>query len=290
VNIIAADRLMNSPRLYACFLLWLLSELFERLPEIGDPEKPKLVFFFDEAHLLFEDAPQALLEKVELVVRLIRSKGVGVYFVTQNPVDIPDKILGQLGNRVQHALRAFTPRDQKGVKATAETMRPNPALDIEKAIMELSVGEALISLLDAKGSPGVTQRAWVLAPGSQIGPITPEERRALIEGSVVAGVYEKMVDRESALEMLRARAAAAVESKPAPSSPGAPATSATESAAAGALGGLGALIFGSTGPRGGRRDGLVDVMAKSAARSAGSALSRTLLRGVLGSLTGGRRR
>jgi DNA helicase HerA-like ATPase len=290
VNIIAADRLMNSPRLYACFLLWLLSELFERLPEIGDPEKPKLVFFFDEAHLLFEDAPQALLEKVELVVRLIRSKGVGVYFVTQNPVDIPDKILGQLGNRVQHALRAFTPRDQKGVKATAETMRPNPALDIEKAIMELSVGEALISLLDAKGSPGVTQRAWVLAPGSQIGPITPEERRALIEGSVVAGVYEKMVDRESALEMLRARAAAAVESKPAPSGPGASATSATESAAAGALGGLGALIFGSTGPRGGRRDGLVDVMAKSAARSAGSALSRTLLRGVLGSLTGGRRR
>jgi DNA helicase HerA-like ATPase len=288
VNIIAADRLMNSPRLYACFLLWLLSELFERLPEIGDPEKPKLVFFFDEAHLLFEDAPQALLEKVELVVRLIRSKGVGVYFVTQNPVDIPDKILGQLGNRVQHALRAFTPRDQKGVKATAETMRPNPALDIEKAIMELSVGEALISLLDAKGSPGVTQRAWVLAPGSQIGPITPEERRALIEGSVVAGVYEKMVDRESALEMLRARAA--VESRPAPSGPGATPTSATESAAAGALGGLGALIFGSTGPRGGRRDGLVDVMAKSAARSAGSALSRTLLRGVLGSLTGGRRR
>jgi DNA helicase HerA-like ATPase len=290
VNVLAADRLMNSPRLYGCFLLWLLSELYENLPEVGDREKPKLVFFFDEAHLLFSDAPAVLLEKVEQVVRLIRSKGVGVYFVTQNPIDIPDKVLGQLGNRVQHALRAFTPRDQKAVRATAETMRPNPAIDIEQAIQELGVGEALVSMLEASGTPGITQRAWMLAPGSQIGPITPEERRALIEGSVVAGVYEKMVDRESALEMLRARAAAAVESKPAPSGPGASATSATESAAAGALGGLGALIFGSTGPRGGRRDGLVDVMAKSAARSAGSALSRTLLRGVLGSLTGGRRR
>jgi DNA helicase HerA-like ATPase len=290
VNIIAADKLMNSPRLYACFLLWLLAELFERLPEVGDLEKPKLVFFFDEAHLLFSDAPPALLEKVELVVRLIRSKGVGVYFVTQNPIDIPEKILGQLGNRVQHALRAFTPRDQKAVKATAETMRPNPALDIEQVILELSVGEGLISLLDAKGTPGITQRAWVLAPASQIGPITPEERRALIDGSVVAGAYEKTVDRESALEMLRARAESApADAKPSRGQATAAAPAAT-SPMSDALGGLGGLIFGTTGPRGGRRDGLVDLMAKSAARTAGSALSRTLLRGVLGSLVGGRRR
>src|SRR5215213_3627783 len=210
VNVLAADRLMSNPRLYACFLLWLLAELFEQLPEVGDPEKPKLVFFFDEAHLLFTDAPPALLEKVELVVRLIRSKGVGVYFVTQNPIDIPDKVLGQLGNRVQHALRAFTPRFYMAVTATTETMRPNPKLDIEAVILELSVGEALVSLLDASGTPGVTERAWMLAPGSRIGPITPEERRAIIASSVVAGVYDKEVDRESALELLRARAAAAV--------------------------------------------------------------------------------
>ena len=281
VNILAADKLMNNPRLYACFLLWLLSELFEQLPEVGDPEKPKLVFFFDEAHLLFTDASPALLEKVELVVRLIRSKGVGVYFVTQNPIDIPDRILGQLGNRVQHALRAFTPRDQKAVKATAETMRPNPKLDIQKVILELGVGEALVSLLDASGTPGVTQRAWILAPGSQIGPITPEERRALIASSVVAGVYEKEVDRESALEMLRARLATA---------PGASPTSAPAAESGGIAGTLGGLIFGTTGPRGGHREGLADVMARSAARSAGSAISRFVLRGVLGSMKGGRRR
>jgi DNA helicase HerA-like ATPase len=177
VNILAADKLMNNPRLYACFLLWMLAELFENLPEVGDRDKPKLVFFFDEAHLLFADAPAALLEKVELVVRLIRSKGVGVFFVTQNPIDIPDKVLGQLGNRVQHALRAYTPRDQKAVKATAETMRANPEINIETAILELGVGEALVSLLDEKGIPGITERAWMLAPGSQIGPITPDERR-----------------------------------------------------------------------------------------------------------------
>jgi len=292
VNILAADRLMNNPRLYASFLLWLLSELFEQLPEVGDPEKPKLVFFFDEAHLLFTDAPPALLEKVELVVRLIRSKGVGVYFVTQNPIDIPDKVLGQLGNRVQHALRAFTPHDQKAVKVTAETMRPNPKLDIEKVILELGVGEALISLLDASGTPGITQRAWVLAPGSQIGPITPEERRLLIANSVVAGVYEKEVDRESALEMLKARAEATQAAAPAAGRGGtfgtSPAPAATTSQSSGAFGGLGGLIFGTTGPRGGKHDGLVDLMAKSAARSAGSALSRSILRGVLGSL-GGRR-
>jgi len=294
VNILAADRLMNNPRLYASFLLWLLSELFEHLPEVGDPEKPKLVFFFDEAHLLFTDAPPALLEKVELVVRLIRSKGVGVYFATQNPLDIPDKVLGQLGNRVQHALRAFTPHDQKAVKATADMMRPNPKLDIEKAILELGVGEALVSLLDEKGAPGITQRAWMLAPGSQIGPITPEERRALIAASVVAGVYEKEVDRESALEMLKARAdAAATAASATGRSPGfgaQPANAGAAPAAGGAFGGLGGMIFGTTGPRGGKHDGLIDLMAKSAARSAGSAISRSILRGVLGSLTGARRR
>ena len=291
VNVLAADRLMTNPRLYACFLLWMLSELFEHLPEVGDPEKPKLVFFFDEAHLLFTDAPPALLEKIELVVRLIRSKGVGVYFVTQNPIDIPEKVLGQLGNRIQHALRAFTPRDQKAVKATADTMRPNPKIDIEAAIVELSVGEALVSLLDATGSPGITQRAWMLAPGSRIGPITPDERREIIAGSVVAGVYEKEVDRESALEMLRARAAAAVAPPAGTTSTsgaaaGTPAAGPGATVMSGALSGLGGLIFGSTGPRGGKHDGLVDLMAKSAARSAGSAI----MRGVLGSLMGGRRR
>jgi len=208
VNILAADKLMNAPRLYATFLLWMLSELFEMLPEVGDLEKPKLVFFFDEAHLLFKDAPAALVERIELVVRLVRSKGVGVYFVTQNPLDIPDTVLGQLGNRVQHALRAFTPRDQKAVKAAATTMRANPKLDIETAITELGVGEALVSFLDEKGRPSVTQRVYVLPPGSQIGPITPEQRKALIAGSLVAGTYEKTVDRESAYEKLRGRAAA----------------------------------------------------------------------------------
>src|SRR5687768_2890423 len=289
VSILAADRLMNNPRLYACFLLWLLAEIFEQLPEVGDPEKPKLVFFFDEAHLLFNDAPPALLEKVELVVRLIRSKGVGVFFVTQNPIDIPDKVLGQLGNRVQHALRAFTPRDQKAVKATAETMRPNPALDIEQVITELGVGEALVSFLDEAGTPGVTQRAWMLAPGSQIGPITPDERRRLIASSVVAGVYEKEVDRESAVELLRARAEAGAAS--AADSGRSPAATPGQAAPApnSPFGGLGGLIFGTTGPRGGKRDGLVDLMAKSAARSAGSAISRSILRGVLGSLTSKRR-
>ena len=297
VNILAADKLMQSPRLYACFLLWLLSELFENLPEVGDLEKPKLVFFFDEAHLLFTDAPAALLEKVELVVRLIRSKGVGVYFVTQNPIDIPDKILGQLGNRVQHALRAFTPRDQKAVKATAETMRPNPALDIEKAILELSVGEALVSLLDAKGTPGITERAWMFAPGSRIGPLAPAERTGVMQQSVVAGVYEKAVDRESAFEALKARAESAPAAGNAPASTGGARDGSGQASggtaaggAAGALGALGGLIFGSTGPRGGKRDGLIEVMAKSAARSTGTAISRQLVRGVLGSLLGGGRR
>jgi hypothetical protein len=292
VNVLAADKLMNNPRLYASFLLWLLAELFENLPEVGDRDKPKLVFFFDEAHLLFNEAPQALLEKVEQVVRLIRSKGVGVYFVTQNPLDIPDKVLGQLGNRVQHALRAFTPRDQKAVKAAAQTMRANPKLDVEKAILELGVGEALISLLDAKGTPNVTERAYVLPPATQIGPITADERKALVADSVVAGVYEKAVDRESAFELLKQRAAgteAPAAAGKAPSVPGGVAPP-PASAGGGVLGSLGDLLFGSTGPRGGRREGMVDAMAKSAARTVGSAIAREITRGVLGSLLGGRRR
>ncbi|HZY16356.1 MAG TPA: helicase HerA-like domain-containing protein, partial [Ramlibacter sp.] len=220
VNVLAADRLLNSPRLYATFLLWLLSELFETLPEIGDPEQPKLVFFFDEAHLLFDGAPKVLVERIELVVRLVRSKGVGVYFVTQNPLDIPDSVLGQLGNRVQHALRAFTPRDQKAVRATAETMRPRPGLDIAAAITELAVGEALVSFLDVKGRPSMTERLYVIPPGSQIGPITPQQRQVLLAQSLVAGVYEKTQDRESAYEMRKARAAAAAPAATA-GSPGA---------------------------------------------------------------------
>src|SRR5438132_4035572 len=202
VSILAAEKLMNSPKLYSTFLLWMLSELFEHLPEVGDPEQPKLVFFFDEAHLLFDEAPKALLEKIEQLVRLIRSKGVGVYFVTQNPLDVPETVLGQLGNRVQHALRAFTPRDQKAVKAAAETMRANPKLDTEKAIQDLGVGEALISFLDEKGRPGMVERAFVLPPASRIGPVTADERKATIAASPVVGVYEKVVDRESAYERL----------------------------------------------------------------------------------------
>ena len=205
INILAADRLMMAPRTYSTLLLYLMSELFERLPEVGDMDKPKLVFFFDEAHLLFTDAPRVVVEKIEQVVRLIRSKGVGIYFITQNPIDIPDTILGQLGNKIQHALRAFTPRDQKAVKTAAETFRPNPELDVEKVISELGVGEALVSFLDEKGIPSMVQRAKILPPQAQIGPITPEERSALIRRSVIAGVYEKEMDRESAFEILQAR-------------------------------------------------------------------------------------
>ncbi len=211
INILAADKLMHAPKLYATFLLWLLSELFEQLPEVGDAEKPKLVFFFDEAHLLFTDAPEALQEKVEQVVRLIRSKGVGVYFVTQSPGDVPDKVLGQLGNRVQHALRAFTPKDQKVIKATAENFRQNPEVDVVTALTELGVGEALISFLNPKGQPEIVQRAFVLPPHSQIGPIDAAQRQALMRRSLVAGVYDTLVDRESAYEMLKARAEDAAE-------------------------------------------------------------------------------
>jgi DNA helicase HerA-like ATPase len=213
ISILAAQTLMNSPRLYATFLLFLLSELFEEMPEVGDPDKPKLVFFFDEAHLLFKDAPKALLQKVEQVVRLIRSKGVGVYFVTQNPLDVPDTVSSQLGNRVQHALRAFTPMEQKAVKAAATTFRANPAFDTEKAIMELGVGEALVSTLDAKGQPTIVQRTLIHPPNSRVGPISDAERKAIIEESPVAGVYDEMVDRESAYEILLKRTDKRVEAE-----------------------------------------------------------------------------
>lgn len=205
INILAADKLMMSPRTYSTLLLYLMSELFEQLPEVGDMDKPKLVFFFDEAHLLFTDAPRVVVEKIEQVVRLIRSKGVGIYFVTQNPIDIPETVLGQLGNKVQHALRAFTPRDQKAVKTAAETFRPNPALDVEKVISELGVGEALVSFLDDKGIPGMVEKAKILPPQAQIGAIAPDERSALMRNSLVAGVYEKAIDRESAFEILQSR-------------------------------------------------------------------------------------
>ena len=286
INILAADKLMNAPRLYATFLLWMLSELFEQLPEIGDPEKPKLVFFFDEAHLLFNDAPKVLIDRIELVVRLVRSKGVGVYFVTQNPLDIPDSVLAQLGNRVQHALRAFTPRDQKAVKATAQTMRQKPGLDIETAITELAVGEALVSLLDAKGRPSVTERVFVLPPGSQLGPITPKQRQTLLNNSLVAGVYEKTADRESAYEKIKGRTEQAAAGAARAPNGGA----AGQSESGGILGGLNDMLFGTTGPRGGKHDGLAQSMAKSAVRTMGSAVGREIIRGVLGSIFGGKRR
>jgi DNA helicase HerA-like ATPase len=282
INILAAEKLMNAPKLYGTFLLWLLAELFEQLPEVGDPEKPRLVFFFDEAHLLFADAPQALLEKIEQVVRLIRSKGVGVYFVTQNPLDIPDTVLGQLGNRVQHALRAFTPRDQKAVHAAATTLRANPKLDVERVITELGVGEALVSMLDEKGRPTIVERAFVLPPGTRIGPITPEERAAVIQSSVLSGTYDKVEDRESAYEKLSQR----VQQTAASGKPLGP----TGTGGGGILGTLGTILGGSTGPRGGRREGMIEAAARSAARSIGSQIGRDIVRGVLGSLLGGGRR
>jgi DNA helicase HerA-like ATPase len=259
VNVLAADRLMNSPKLYSSFLLWLLAELFEQLPEVGDPDKPRLVFFFDEAHLLFNEAPKALVEKVEQVVRLIRSKGVGVYFVTQNPLDIPETVLGQLGNRVQHALRAFTPRDQKAVKTAAETLRPNPKLKAEKVITELGVGEALVSLLDDKGRPSVVERAFIVPPASQVGPLAEDERQRIIKSSGLLSRYEKTVDRESAFEKLTAR----VEEKP---------------------------VVAAEKPAGRQPQSVVDATIKSAARAIGSELGRQIIRGVLGSILGSSRR
>ena len=281
INILAADKLYQSPRVYATFLLWLLAELFESLPEVGDVDKPKFVFFFDEAHLLFTDAPPALLEKVEQVVRLIRSKGVGIYFVTQNPLDIPETVLGQLGNRVQHALRAFTPRDQKAVKTAAATLRQNPAIDAESVITELEVGEALVSFLDERGAPGIVERAFVLPPQSRIGPLTLDERNAAINQSPVYGVYEDVLDRESAHEKLQQTMAAGAQAgggQPVPPVSG------------GQAGGVfGDILFGRTGPRGGRQDGLVQTAAKSVMRTIGSAVGREIVRGLLGSILGGKR-
>jgi DNA helicase HerA-like ATPase len=288
VNILSAEKLMLAPKMYATFLLWLLAELFERLPEIGDTDKPKLVFFFDEAHLLFTDAPPALLQKIEQVVRLIRSKGVGVYFVTQNPLDIPDITLSQLGNRIQHAIRAFTPRDQKAVRAAAETFRQNPKVNVETAILELGVGEALISFLDEKGQPGIVERAFVLPPCGQIGPVDDNIRHQIITRSTVYGHYERLIDRDSAYEMLKARAEEAARKR-------------EEEAQASRM----PSRFPSPGsyppphypgpreprrPVGRPRDTLLESMAKSAARSVGSQLGRQILRGVLGSILGGGRR
>ncbi|WP_292996472.1 helicase HerA-like domain-containing protein [Nitrosomonas sp.] len=288
INILAADKLLNLPRLYSTYLLWMLSELYENLPENGDREKPKLVFFFDEAHLLFSMASPALLEKIEQVVRLIRSKGVGVFFVTQNPFDIPEKVLTQLGNRVQHALRAFTPRDQKAVNAIAETMRPNPKLNVKQAILELSVGEALISFLDSEGSPSITERAFIVPPVSQIGPITADERKQLIQSSLVAGVYEQEIDRESAFELLQARVGS--EKPLGNSSQAKGSENLQKPTSEGILGDLGDLLLGSSGKRGGRREGVIDAFAKSAARSVGSSIAREITRGLLGSLLGQKRR
>jgi DNA helicase HerA-like ATPase len=283
INILAADKLLNAPKLYATFLLWLLSELYENLPEVGDPDKPKLVFFFDEAHLLFKDAPAPLLQKVEKVVRLIRSKGVGVYFVTQNPLDVPETVLGQLGNRVQHALRAFTPRDQKAVRTAAETLRPNPKIDAAKAITELEVGEALVSMLDQKGSPGIVERGYILPPASKIGPIPSEDRQAIIRASVLHGTYETMIDRESAYEMLKARAE---ERLPVGSVPSSSASTEGNVRQDGFLKHVQDFFFGTTGPRGGHREGAGEALAKSAARSVGSQIGRSISRGMLGSIFG----
>jgi DNA helicase HerA-like ATPase len=266
VNILAADRLMQAPRAYATLLLWMLSELFEQLPEVGDPEKPRLVFCFDEAHLLFADAPAVLIERIEQVVRLIRSKGVGVYFITQSPLDIPETVLGQLGHRVQHALRAFTPRDQKQVRAAAETFRANPGLDVARAITELGVGEALVSVLDERGAPTVVERALVHPPRSRLAPLAADERARLVQASSLHGHYERAVDRESAFERLRAKA----ERAPAPESLEGPRAPRPQRSAAEQLG---------------------TALAKSAAHAIGSQIGRQIVRGVLGSIFGaGRRR
>jgi len=318
VHVLSAEELVRAPKVYATFLLWLMSELFEQLPEVGDRDAPTLVFFFDEAHLLFDEAPAALVEKIEQVVRLIRSKGVGVYFVTQNPADVPETVLGQLGNRVQHALRAFTPRDQKAVRVAAETLRPNPMLDTAKAIGELAVGEALVSLLDEHGSPTITQRAWIFPPASRIGPTTDAERDATREANrTVYGEYEQTVDRESAYEKLTGRTArrtgvaetdaagetpqpvaAARKTKAEPRIGAEPASSRprsepwtvpqptgeTGSAGASLSTALADFLFGRTGPRGGHYDGALEAAGKSAARSVGSGIGRAIIRGALGSI------
>ncbi|MDR2014434.1 MAG: DUF853 domain-containing protein [Azoarcus sp.] len=283
VHILAADQLLNSPMLYSTMLLWLLSKLFEHLPEVGDPEKPKLVFFFDEAHLLFKDASRVLLNKIELVVRLVRSKGVGVFFVTQNPTDIPDNVLGQLGNRVNHALRAFTARDQKAVKAAAQTLRANPGINTETAITELGVGEALVSFLDEKGRPNMVERVNILPPASRIGPISDAERAQVQASSLLKGVYDQAIDRESAYEILAARAtrtAQTTSQSSTPQSPSGKSGTATEGTGGGALSDL---LLGNN-----RRDGLLAAAAKSAMRSASSSVGREIARGILGTLLGGK--
>ena len=318
INVLAAEKLVQAPALYSTFLLWLLAELFEQLPEAGDLDKPRLVFFFDEAHLLFTDAPQALTDKVEQVVRLIRSKGVGVFFVTQNPLDVPEKILGQLGNRVQHALRAFTPRDQKAVQSAAQTMRANPKFDAAAVITELGVGEALVSFLDEKGRPNVVDRSIIFPPASRLGPLTGAERQAMIQASPLLAAYGTAVDRESAYELLRGKPAAA---GPAPGAIPAPpagrgvpdandwgnhagqtprpvpqprqSAPAPQESSGGIFGGLGEMLGGATGPRGGHREGVLEAAAKSAARGMAGTIGRSvgqqILRGVLGSILGGKR-
>jgi uncharacterized protein len=287
INILAADKLMASPKLYSTFLLWLLSELYEVMPEVGDPDKPKMVFFFDEAHLLFNEAPKALLEKIEQVVRLIRSKGIGVYFITQNPIDVPETVAGQLGNRVQHALRAFTPRDQKAVKAAAETFRANPKIDVETAITELAVGEALVSLLQGDGTPSIVERAFIRPPCSRLGPVSSQERKIFIETSAVAGKYEALVDRESAYELLSGKAAAQAAEKVA----AAQAKAAEKAAAAEAKAAAAAAKQQASAARA-KPASMGEKMLTSAARSAASTVGRqvannlgkSLLRGLLGSL------
>lgn len=298
INILAADKLMSSPRLYATFLLWLLSEMFEELPEVGDPDKPKLVFFFDEAHLLFDEAPRALLEKVEQVVRLIRSKGVGVYFVTQNPLDVPDSVLSQLGNRVQHALRAFTPRDQKAVRAAATTFRQNPDIDVATVISQLGVGEALVSTLETKGVPSVVQQTLIRPPSSRLGPINKKERREILGDSPMSGLYDEEIDRESAYEMLKARAkkAAAREAELEAEEERAEREEDSGGFLEDILGGGSRRKTSSRrtskrrkSTRSRRSDSVVESVAKSVARSMGSSvgrqIGRALIRGILGSLT-----
>ena len=308
INILAADKLMESPRLYATFLLWLLSELFEELPEVGDPPKPKLCFFFDEAHLLFNEAPKALLDKIEQVVRLIRSKGVGVYFVTQNPLDVPDKVLAQLGNRVQHALRAFTPRDQKAVRAAAETFRANPKLDTAKVIMELGKGEALVSFLEGNGTPSMVERCMIRPPSARLGPITPEERKALIASSPVKGKYDQAIDSESAYEVLQRRMQSGAADGPLtrPHAPGTPEEAPPPTGVGSVLAAIGAMlggIFGTSRPRG-RRLSPGQLVAREVTRSVtnkvagqiaadigkslggktGSSVGRAIVRGTMGGI------
>ena len=296
INVLAADKLMRSPQLYATFLLWMLSELFETLPEVGDPEKPKLVFFFDEAHLLFDNAPKSLMTAIEQVVRLIRSKGVGVYFATQNPLDVPDTVLGQLGNRAQHALRAFTPRDQKAVQAAASTFRQNPAFNTAEVITQLAVGEALVSMLEDKGTPAIVARTLIAPPSSRVGPITPDERQATIKASPLLGKYDTTIDRESAFEVLQARASGHASQAGAPAVPGQPGTPNAGPASAGGglmgtVGGmLGGLLGGGSSTTGGRQrmstgELVMRSAVQSAARSAGTQIARAVLRGILGGMS-----